>query len=119
VLDAETEPKPSLEDEGSPTDGCASSAPVVSEASVPADRRVERSWRARPPVLLTVPLQPPRSVAPSIDGDNQSPAIARDRLASVRKDWGLNVACAVRAGNDHDHTVPPWLKALADVSAAM
>jgi hypothetical protein len=115
VLEAETEPEPSpsIKDEGSPTDERASSAPVVADESVPADELTERPDTLAPPVLPNVPLQPPRSVALYIDGDNQSPAIARDLLASVRQDLGLDVSRVVLAGNDHGHTVPRWQAALA------
>ncbi|ADC64142.1 NYN domain-containing protein [Allochromatium vinosum] len=117
VLDVETEPEPepspSIEDEGSPTDERASSAPVVADESVPADELTERPDALAPPVLPITPLQPPRSVALYIDGDNQYPAIARDLLASVRQDLGLDVSRVVLAGNDHGHTVPRWQAALA------
>jgi hypothetical protein len=115
VLEAETEPEPSpsIEDEGSPTDERASSAPVMADESVPADELTEHPDTLAPPVLPNVPLQPPRAVALYIDGDNQSPAIACDLLASVRQDLGLDVSRVVLAGNDHGHTVPRWQAALA------
>ncbi|BCU08370.1 NYN domain-containing protein [Allochromatium tepidum] len=112
-VETEAEPSPGFKDEGSPTDKRASSAPVMADESVPADERTERPDTLAPPVLPSGPLQPPRSVALYIDGDNQSPAIARDLLASIRQDLGLDVSRVVLAGNDHGHTVPRWQAALA------
>ncbi|MTW23059.1 NYN domain-containing protein [Allochromatium palmeri] len=113
AIKVEAEPLPGVKDEGSPTDERASSAPVVAGESVPADEIVERPEERSPVAKRIIPLQPPRSVALYIDGDNQSPAIARDLLASVRQDLGLEVSRVVLAGNDHGHTVPRWQAALA------
>ena len=61
-----------------------------------------------------MPLQPPRSIALYIDGDNQSPAIASDLLASLRHDWGLEISSVAVAGNDHGQSVSRWQTALAE-----
>lgn len=64
------------------------------------------------------PLHPARAMALYIDGDNQSPAIAGDLLASVRDDWGLDASRVVLAGNDHGHALERWAAALSEVIVA-
>ena len=110
-VNAEAEPSPGFEGEGSPPDERVSTPVVAGES---AGKLAERPEGCAPAIEIMAPLQPPRSVALYIDGDNQSPAIAHDLLASVRHDWGLEVSRVVLAGNDHGHTVPRWLTALAN-----
>ena len=118
AIDAETEPEssPGIQDAESPADDHVF-APVVADESASADALTARP-EALTPVRPGAPLQPPRSVALYIDGDNQSPSSARDLLASVRQDLGLEVSRVVLAGNDHGHTVPRWLTALANEGLA-
>jgi nicotinic acid mononucleotide adenylyltransferase len=111
---AEAEPAPGFENEGSPTVEVATAQIIASESEPPGDVAERFEERASVAEVIT-PLQPPRSVALYIDGDNQSPAIATDLLASVRHDWGLEVARAVLAGNDHGQSLPRWQAALAEV----
>ncbi|MBK1648289.1 NYN domain-containing protein [Rhabdochromatium marinum] len=60
------------------------------------------------------PIQPVCSVALYIDGDNQSPVIAEDLLASIRLDWGLEVSRVVLASNNHGQAMPRWQTALTE-----
>ncbi|MCK7575450.1 MAG: NYN domain-containing protein [Chromatiales bacterium] len=104
-VNTEIESSTDLENEGLPTETI-----LAASESVPPGEIAGRPEEG----ALVVPLQPPRSVALYIDGDNQSPAITRDLLASIRHDWGLDVSCVVLAGNDHGYSVPRWLTALGN-----